>query len=112
MEVPCRHWTWHSQIAKLTALPSRPAQVGSLAQRIAALPWHGAATSATGRTFPLAVCLEGLCTISNGSIMSAGEAKGKKQSGEEAASSGPCNADDELLNTKDLNFFGDASVIG
>ena len=44
--------------------------------------------------------------------MSAEEAKGKKQSGEEAASSGPCNADEELLNTKDLNFFGDASVIG
>ena len=44
--------------------------------------------------------------------MSAEEAKGEKQSGEEAASSGPCNADDELLNTKDLNFFGDASVIG
>lgn len=41
-----------------------------------------------------------------------GEAKGKKQSGEEGASSGPASgAEDELLNTKDLNFFGDASVI-
>jgi hypothetical protein len=47
-----------------------------------------------------------------GQCMAAEEAKGKKQSGEEAASSGPCNAEDELLNTKDLNFFGDASVIG
>lgn len=41
-----------------------------------------------------------------------GEAKGKKQIGEEGASSGAASgADDELLNTKDLNFFGDASVI-
>ncbi len=37
--------------------------------------------------------------------------KGKKQSAEEGASSGASGADDELLNTKDLNFFGDASVI-
>ena len=37
--------------------------------------------------------------------------KGKKQSIEEGASSGASGADDELLNTKDLNFFGDASVI-
>ena len=38
--------------------------------------------------------------------------KGKKQSAEEGASSGASGAEDELLNTKDLNFFGDASVIG
>lgn len=39
------------------------------------------------------------------------EAKGKKQSSEEGASSGASGADDELLNTKDLNYFGDASGI-
>ena len=42
---------------------------------------------------------------------SAEREKGKKQSAEEGASSGASGADDELLNTKDLNFFGDASVI-
>lgn len=39
------------------------------------------------------------------------EVKGKKQGSEEGASSGASGADDELLSTKDLNFFGNASVI-
>ncbi len=44
--------------------------------------------------------------------MGTGEGKGKKQSGEEGASSGAASgAEDKVLNAKDLNFLGEASVI-
>ena len=117
---------WGPQIVgRLTALLFRPAQVCNIpylrscsalvcCDLSVAWLWGALKQSSPLPLFLLAsMHLAGeTMFVSEHACARTGEAKGKKQIGEEGASSGAASgADDELLNTKDLNFFGDASVI-